>query len=111
MVCAALRRLSPFEAWVICERFGLGEPPGRGIPRTSPERDREGDGDSQRDPGRPSGAGAGPRDAGQRVLLSSAHTSIWDGIAGSACSASARSRRRPSTSCVGFWADRITDGT
>ena len=39
MVCAALRRLSPFEAWVICERFGLGEPPGRGIPGTSPARD------------------------------------------------------------------------
>ena len=39
MVCAALRRLSPFEAWVICERFGLGEPPGRGIPGTSPGRD------------------------------------------------------------------------
>jgi RNA polymerase primary sigma factor len=26
LVHAALRRLSPFEAWVICERFGLGEP-------------------------------------------------------------------------------------
>jgi RNA polymerase primary sigma factor len=25
VVHAALRRLSPFEAWVICERFGLGE--------------------------------------------------------------------------------------
>jgi hypothetical protein len=23
--------LSPFEAWVICERFGLDKPPGRGI--------------------------------------------------------------------------------
>jgi RNA polymerase primary sigma factor len=39
MVCAALRRLSPFEAWVICERFGLAAPPGRGIPGTSPARD------------------------------------------------------------------------
>ena len=29
--CAAIRRLSPFEAWVISERFGLGEPPGRAI--------------------------------------------------------------------------------
>jgi len=36
----ALRRLSPFEAWVICERFGLGEPlSGRGTPRNSSERD------------------------------------------------------------------------
>jgi DNA-directed RNA polymerase sigma subunit (sigma70/sigma32) len=26
LVHAALQRLSPFEAWVICERFGLGEP-------------------------------------------------------------------------------------
>ena len=26
LVCAALRSLSPFEAWVICERYGLGEP-------------------------------------------------------------------------------------
>jgi RNA polymerase primary sigma factor len=32
MLNAALRRLSPFEAWVICERYGLGEPAGRGIP-------------------------------------------------------------------------------
>ncbi len=39
IVCAALRRLSPFEAWVICERFGLGEPAGRGMPGTSPRRD------------------------------------------------------------------------
>ena len=31
MVGAALRRLSPFEAWVICERFGLDKPHGRGI--------------------------------------------------------------------------------
>ena len=31
MVGAALRRLSPFEAWVICERFGLDKPRGRGI--------------------------------------------------------------------------------
>ena len=28
IVCAALRRLSPFEAWVIGERFGLGETAG-----------------------------------------------------------------------------------
>jgi RNA polymerase primary sigma factor len=41
ILCAALRRLSPFEAWVICERFGLGEPPGRGIHGTSSGRDRE----------------------------------------------------------------------
>jgi RNA polymerase sigma factor (sigma-70 family) len=41
MVSAALRRLSPFEAWVICERFGLGEQPGRGIPGTSPRRDQQ----------------------------------------------------------------------
>jgi RNA polymerase primary sigma factor len=26
LVCAALARLSPFEAWVICERYGLDEP-------------------------------------------------------------------------------------
>jgi RNA polymerase primary sigma factor len=39
ILCAALRRLSPFEAWVIHERFGLGEPPGRAIPGTSPGRD------------------------------------------------------------------------
>jgi RNA polymerase primary sigma factor len=39
IVYAALRRLSPFEAWVICERFGLGEPPGRCIPGTSAGRD------------------------------------------------------------------------
>jgi RNA polymerase primary sigma factor len=39
LLSAALRRLSPFEAWVIYERFGLGEPPGRGIPGTSPGRD------------------------------------------------------------------------
>jgi RNA polymerase primary sigma factor len=32
LVHTALRRLSPFEAWVICERYGLGEPtPGRGV--------------------------------------------------------------------------------
>ena len=30
LVFAALRRLNPFEAWVICERFGLSEPSGRG---------------------------------------------------------------------------------
>jgi RNA polymerase sigma factor (sigma-70 family) len=41
LVCAALRRLSPFEAWVICERFGLDEPPGRGIRRGSSGRDPE----------------------------------------------------------------------
>jgi hypothetical protein len=39
MVSAALRRLSPFEAWVICERFGLDNPPGRGIRRSSPDRE------------------------------------------------------------------------
>ena len=39
MVSAALRRLSPFEAWVICERFGLDDPPGRGIRQRSPDRE------------------------------------------------------------------------
>jgi RNA polymerase primary sigma factor len=39
MVSAALRRLSPFEAWVICERFGLDDPPGRGIRQGSPDRE------------------------------------------------------------------------
>jgi RNA polymerase primary sigma factor len=37
MVFAALRRLSPFEAWVICERFGLDEPPGRGVRQSLPD--------------------------------------------------------------------------
>jgi RNA polymerase primary sigma factor len=39
MVSAALRRLNPFEAWVICERFGLDDPPGRGIRQRSPDRE------------------------------------------------------------------------
>lgn len=39
MVSAALWRLSPFEAWVICERFGLDAPPGRGIEQGSTPRD------------------------------------------------------------------------
>jgi RNA polymerase primary sigma factor len=40
LVHAALQRLSPFEAWVICERFGLGEPTSdRRIRGTARERD------------------------------------------------------------------------
>ncbi len=43
IVCAALRRLSPFEAWVICERFGLGDAMPRRKRRASREQpsDRE----------------------------------------------------------------------
>jgi RNA polymerase primary sigma factor len=58
LVCAALRRLSPFEAWVICERFGLGEPPGRGIRATSPARDPAPDTQSSGILAGPSGATA-----------------------------------------------------
>jgi RNA polymerase primary sigma factor len=40
LVHAALQRLSPFEAWVICERFGLGEPTsGRRTRGTAREHD------------------------------------------------------------------------
>ena len=40
LVHAALQRLSPFEAWVICERFGLGAPTSdRRIRGTARERD------------------------------------------------------------------------
>jgi RNA polymerase primary sigma factor len=39
MVSAALRRLSPFEAWVVCERFGLDDPPGRRIGQRSLDRE------------------------------------------------------------------------
>ena len=47
IVCAALRRLSPFEAWVICERFGLGDTSTR---RTRPaNREKPADPDTPRD--------------------------------------------------------------
>jgi RNA polymerase sigma factor (sigma-70 family) len=38
VVHAALRRLSPFEAWVICERFGLGECSSNPIAASYPRR-------------------------------------------------------------------------
>ncbi len=38
IVRAALRRLSPFEAWVICERFGLDELTGHGVRQRLPDR-------------------------------------------------------------------------
>jgi RNA polymerase primary sigma factor len=39
LVAAALRRLSPFESWVICERFGLDEPTAvRGLRRAALRR-------------------------------------------------------------------------
>lgn len=57
LVCAALRRLSPFEAWVICERFGLDEPLGRRSRQASSARDPGNE--RNRDPIHPGPSGAG----------------------------------------------------
>ena len=80
LVCAALRRLSPFEAWVICERFGLGEPAGRGEPGlgaiANPHRRRTA---RQPRPALPTSTPvAGTRAC--RVVFSATHISIWDGL-------------------------------
>jgi DNA-directed RNA polymerase sigma subunit (sigma70/sigma32) len=64
LVHAALKRLSPFEAWVICERFGLGAPTSdRRIRGTARERDPAHD-RTQVAP--PSGSVGDQRDDGSR---------------------------------------------
>ena len=58
IVCAALRRLSPFEAWVIGERFGLGETAGH-EPRLAVRRiDAVHETVGRTGPATPTGAGA-----------------------------------------------------
>ena len=103
MVSAALWRLSPFEAWVICERFGLDDPPGRGIRQRSRDREPAEEKPGERLMPTPPRARL-PAARGRAGLTFSALTSKWAVIAGSACSACVRSRRRHSTSCAGFWA-------
>jgi RNA polymerase sigma factor (sigma-70 family) len=56
LVCAALLRLSPFEAWVISERFGLGEPPGRGTRLAAGRSDPASETEDPTNPGDPTGA-------------------------------------------------------
>ena len=64
IVCAVLQRLSPFEAWVISERFGLDDPPGLGIRRVSTTRDPQSDSKTTEAPAAGSTAsGARPRQA------------------------------------------------
>ena len=58
IVCAALRRLSPFEAWVIGERFGLGETPGHEARLAVRRPDTVHETDDRTGPATSAGAGA-----------------------------------------------------